>query len=156
MSGLLLENNELLDGRGAGLFLDHASATLSGNSYADNAVDLVTQGADGETPPDGYGDEILGSAELCPISDYATCGDEFSLYLTLEEPETGYGAAFMGPGLPGPGELYLPTLPVALPQTFDPLPLLPPAPRLEPRKLRLEPLRHEPAPPVPFAAPRED
>jgi len=45
-SGLLLEDNELLDGLGAGLFLDDASALLSGNHYADNAVDLVTQGAD--------------------------------------------------------------------------------------------------------------
>jgi len=154
-SGLLLENNELLDGLGSGLFLDNASATLSGNSYVDNAVDLVVQGSGCEAPPDGYEDALLGSAELCPTYDYATCGDEFSLYLTLAEPETGYGAAFMSPGLPGPGELHLPMLPTALPHAFEPLPLLPPAPRLEPLKLRLEPLRHAPAPPVPFVAPRE-
>ncbi len=153
-SGLLLENNELLDGLGAGLFLDDASATLSGNNYADNAVDLVVQGLDCAIPLDGYQGEELGSAELCPEYDYATCGDEFMLYMTLAEPESGYGAAFMRPGLPGPGELHVPTLPIAIPHTFDPLPLLPPAPRLEPLRLRLQPLRHEPALLVPYFAPR--
>ncbi len=88
-SGLLLQNNELLHGLGAGLLLDNSSATLSGNSYADNAVDLVTQGTDCATPPDGYQDEAIGSAELCPSYDYATCGDEFSLYLELVEPKSG-------------------------------------------------------------------
>jgi len=129
-----------------------ASATVKATGLA---VDLVTQGADCATPPDGFEDESISSAELCPTYDYATCGDEFSLYLTLEEPESGYGAEFMRPGLPGPSALRLPTLPVSLPLAFDPLPLLPPAPRLEPLKLRLQPLRHEPAPPVPLAAPGE-
>jgi len=153
-SGLLLERNELLDGMGAGLFLDNASASLLGNSYADNAVDLVMQGGDCETPPDGYEGETFSSdVELCPTYDYATCGDKFTLHLTIEDPGSGYGAALMSPGLPGPGAL--PALPVALPHAFDPLPLLPPAPRLEPLKLRLEPLRHEPAPPVPLVAPGE-
>jgi len=133
-SGLLLERNELLDGLGAGLFLHDASASLSGNSYADNAVDLVTLGAYCATPPEGYEDEALGSAELCPAYDYATCGDEFALRLTLEEPETGHGAALAGP--------QLSASPVALPLVFDPLPLLSPAPCVEP------PLRHErPLPP---------
>jgi len=92
-SGLLMENNELLDGLGAGLLLDNASATLSGNSYSDNAVDLVVQGANCETLPDGYEDAALISSELCPTYDYATCGDEFALFLTLAEPESGNGAA---------------------------------------------------------------
>jgi len=133
-SGLLLENNELLDGLGAGLFLDKASALLSGNSYADNAVDLVMQGGDCETPPDGYdGEEFSSKVEFCPSFDYATCGDEFSLYLTLEEPESGHGEAPLRPGLPGPPELHLATLPVPL-------------------ELRLQPLRHEPAPLAPLVA----
>jgi len=152
-TGLLLENNELLDGLGAGLFLDNASATLSGNSYADNAVDLVKQGSDCATPPHGVEDEALGSVELCPAYDYATCGDEFSLYLTLEDPESGHGAALMSPAPPGPGELRLPALPVVRPHAFEPPPLLPPAPRLEPPQLHLQPLRHEPAPPVPLVVP---
>ncbi len=140
-SGLLLEDNILLDGLNAGLFLDNASATLSGNSYADNAVDLVMQGGDCATAPEGYEDEAIDSAELCPTYDYATCGDEFALHLTLAEPEMGDGAAFMRPGLPGPGVL--------------PAPLLPQVPRLEPLKLRPKRLRHEPAPPVPLVAPGE-
>ena len=93
--------------------------------------------------------------ELCPAYDYATCGDEFRLYLTLEDPESGHGATFMSPGLPGPGELRVPALPVALPHAFDPLPFPPPAPRLEPLKLRLEPLWRELPPPVPLDLPGE-
>jgi len=154
-AGLLLEDNELKDSQGAGLFLDNATATLSGNSYADNAVDLVTQGADCGSAPDGFDDEALGSAELCPMYDYATCGDEFRLALELAEPKSGHGAALMRPGLPGPDEPHLPPLPVALPHTFDPLPLLPPVQRGGLPEVRLQPLRHEPAPPVPLVAPRE-
>ncbi len=106
-TGLLLQDNQILDSRGAGLFLDKASATLSGNSYGSNAVDLVTQGADCATPPVGYEEESLGSAELCPTYDYATCGDEFMLFLELAEPESGYGAALAPPGTSGPDALRL-------------------------------------------------
>ncbi len=123
-SGLLLQDNELLDGLGAGLFLDDASATLSGNSYADNAVDIVTQGADCAVPPDGYQDETIGSAELCPSFDYATCGDEFALVLTLAEPDSGQGGAFAGPPLSA--------MPAMLPLALVALPLLPAAQRPEP------------------------
>ncbi len=98
--GLLLEGNALQDGLGAGVFLDDASATLAGNSYARNAVDLVVQGRDCSTPPEGYQDEGLGTAELCPAHDYATCGDEFSLFLELAEPESGYRLAIARPALP--------------------------------------------------------
>ncbi len=85
---MLLEDNELLDGLGAGLFLDGASATLSGNIYANNAADLVSQGADCSTPPVGYEAEAFSTVELCPAYDYATCGDEFVLFLELAEPES--------------------------------------------------------------------
>jgi len=152
-SGLLLENNELLDGLGAGLLLDNASATLSGNSYAGNAVDLVMQGGECETPPDGYEEEAIGSAELCPAYDYATCGDEFALYLTLAEPAMGSGAALLSPGLPDPAAPDLPTLPVALPNAFEPLPPLPPAARLEPLEFRPRPVRFE-RPQIPLAEQR--
>jgi len=151
-SGLLLENNELLNGRGAGLLLDNASATLSGNSYADNAVDLVTQGADCATPPVGYDDEAIGSAELCPAYDYAACRDEFTLRLTLGELQSGYGAALTGPPL-GANTPHLPATPVALPHAFEPLLLLPPAQRVEPREPRPHPLRHERRPPLPPVVP---
>jgi len=129
-SGLLLEDNELLDGLGAGLFLDDASALLSGNHYADNAVDLVTQGADCESPPDGYEGEALGHAELCPAYDYATCGDEFTLYLTLEELESGYGSAFSSPVPHCPEALHPPAQPITLLRAARALPLVPP--RLRP------------------------
>jgi len=152
-SGLLLKGNELLDGLGAGLFLDSASATLSGNSYANNAVDLVTQGADCATPPDGYEAEALSSVELCPAYDYATCVDEFALYLTLEEPESGRGKALAGPPL-GAGAPLLPAAPVALPHAFDPTPLLPPVQRVE--SPRLHPLRYERKPHMPPVVPLTD
>jgi len=150
-SGLLLEGNMLADGLGAGLFLDNASATLSGNSYADNAVDLVTQGADCSTPPDGHDGEAFSSdVELCPTYDYATCRDEFALVLTLAEPESGHGGAFSGPGLPGPGAPHLPALAVPHLHTFESLPLLPPAPRIEPLEVRPQLVRVERTPIILF------
>ncbi len=129
-SGLLLQNNELLDGLHAGLILESASATLSGNSYARNAVDLVSQGADCATPPDGYEDESLGTAELCPTYDYATCGDEFMLFLELAEPELGHGAAQARPGPTYPASSPIPK-PTQLPMVryADLLQLRPVRPR---------------------------
>ena len=103
-------------------------------------MDLISQGPECSTPAEGYEDEAIGSAELCPTYDYATCGDEFMLYMTLAEPESGYGAAYMSPGLRGPGELHLPTLPVGLPQAFKPTPPLPSVPRLAPLEIRPRPL----------------
>ncbi len=129
VSGLLLENNELRDGLGAGLFLDNASATLSGNSYTDNVVDLVTQGEDCGTPPDGYDGEAFSSeVELCPAYDYATCWDGFRLFLSLAEPESGHGARFMRPGLPGPAAPRLPGPPARLHHAEELSPLLSPSP----------------------------
>ena len=140
-SGLLLENNELLGGRGAGLFLDNATCTLSGNSYADNAVDLVAQGSGCDAPPQGHEGETLGSVELCPPYDYATCGDEFSLYLELAVLDSGYGAAFMGPDRHAPGA-----------QQLAALPILPLAPRAEPALFRAPPHRQARTPSTPRGA----
>jgi len=133
-AGLLLENNDLLDGLGAGLILDGASATLSGNHYADNDVDLITQGASCATLPEGYENETIGSAEICPTHDYATCGDEFSLVLTLAKPESGHGLA-----LPG---LTRAATSAAVPRAFDPVPALSSGP---PRGEVFEMGRREPA-----------
>ena len=121
-----MEDNQLLDSQGAGLFLDDASASLAGNSYADNTVDLVVQGSGCDTPPQGYEEEILGSSELCPIYDYATCGDEFSLYLDLAEPGSGEGVAALRSLPPGPAALHIPEA--------RPLPGLP-CPQLKPGSL---------------------
>ena len=119
--GLLLESNELRDARGAGLFLDDASASLSGNTYADNALDLVSQGDRCDAPPDGYESEDIASAELCPSYDYATCVDEFSLFLQLALPKSGIGAA-QAPRRPSPRTApHLSALPL-----LSPLPPSPP------------------------------
>jgi len=144
-SGLLLEDNGLLDGLGAGLFLDNATATLASNVYADNTVDIIAQGSSCEEPPEGYGGEQLSSdAELCPTYDYATCGDEFRLYLELAEPALGYGGALAGPPLPGPGAppLPAPTIvrsqppgPAARPRWCSPRPRRPPRPGSHPPRV---------------------
>jgi len=137
-AGLLLESNELENGLGAGLFLHEATATLSGNSYADNAVDLVTQGSGCEEPPAGYeGEAFRSDVQLCPAYDYATCGDEFRLYMTLAEPGSGYGAAVArrpGPGTPPPS---MPSYLAKATRLGSPLPLAMPA-------------RWERTPPIPF------
>jgi hypothetical protein len=85
--GLLLDRNTLSHGLGAGLFLDDASATLDSNTWEDNAVDLRIQGNDCSTEPEGFDEEPLASSELCPVYDLPTCGDAFSLYLTIDTPE---------------------------------------------------------------------
>ncbi len=128
-SGLLLEDNALQDGQGAGLFLDAASAYLSGNSYAANAVDLVSQGADCGAEPEGFEGESLSSVELCPTYDYATCGDKFALVLTLADPDSG--KAIMRPGRPGPGVAQLPERLPTRPRALRRAPILPPTPSAE-------------------------
>ncbi len=85
--GLYLEGNTLRDGHGAGLFLDGATATLAGNAWSANSVDVVTQGSACAVPPAGLDGEPVASTELCPDWDYSTCGDEFELYLELAAPE---------------------------------------------------------------------
>jgi len=138
-SGLLLENNELRDGLGAGLFLHNASANLSGNTYLDNAVDLISQGTGCDVPPNGYDDAALGSAELCPTYDYATCEDPFYLYLELVEPEPRHPEKVALLTVPGPRPDYLRLLP-----------------RLQPARLSLPPRRHgHSAPPFAARTPRE-
>ena len=87
--GLYLEGNTLRESHGAGLFLDGASATLAGNDWSGNTVDVVAQGTTCAEPPDGLDIEPVTSTELCPTWDYSTCGDEFELYLELNAPE-GY------------------------------------------------------------------
>ena len=85
--GLVLEDNTIREGHGAGLFLDDASATLAGNDWDSNTIDLVAQGGACAQAPDGLDDEPVATTELCPTWDYSTCGDEFELYLELASPE---------------------------------------------------------------------
>ena len=124
--------------------------------HADNVVDLVTQGSGCATAPEGYEGEAFSSdVELCPTYDYATCGDEFVLYLELALAQSGQGAVSVRSGPPRLADVPLPTVPVAFLRAIEPLPHPLSTPRMEPLKLCLEPLRHEPAPPVPLVAPGE-
>jgi hypothetical protein len=86
-TGLYLEGNTLRDGNGAGLFLDGATATLAGNDWDANKVDIVAQGGSCAVPPEGMDAEAVGSTELCPTWDYSTCSDEFELYMEIAVPE---------------------------------------------------------------------
>lgn len=88
--GLKLVDNTLTDGRGAGLFLHDATATVSGNSWGDNAVDLVVQGSGCDAAPDGLVEDELTSMELCPTWDYSTCDDAFTMMLYLVAPESTF------------------------------------------------------------------
>ncbi len=85
--GLLLEDNTLSHGLGAGLFLDDGSATLRDNTWEDNAVDLWVQGADCSTLPEGYDEEPLSSSDTCPVWDLSTCSDTFDLYMNADTPQ---------------------------------------------------------------------
>jgi hypothetical protein len=68
--GLLVRDNVITDSMGAGVFLDGASATLSGNAYEGNTIDLVRQACGEAQAPSGLDEEDLGSTELCPDYDY--------------------------------------------------------------------------------------
>jgi hypothetical protein len=86
--GLLLEGNAFSDSAGAGVFLDGASATLSGNTYDGNTVDLVRQACGNTEAPEGLEDEPLTTSELCPDYDYPTQDLELTTY--LEEVQASY------------------------------------------------------------------
>ena len=86
--GLLLEGNEIKDGRGAGLFLDNSTATLNGNTYNNNPIDILSQGTNCEEPIEGIDTESVTTQEFCPLYDYNTCdNDNFTLYLTVSAPQ---------------------------------------------------------------------
>ncbi|MDP6935038.1 MAG: right-handed parallel beta-helix repeat-containing protein, partial [Myxococcota bacterium] len=70
--GILIRDNVLSDSLGAGIFLDGASGTLSGNAYEGNTIDLVRQACEGVDIPEGLDEEALTTTELCPDYDYVT------------------------------------------------------------------------------------
>lgn len=74
-SGLLLEECTFQGSTRAGIFLDGASASLSGNTYTGNEVDLVVQGQSCEDLPPSYGE--APSQLLCPTEELPTCFDAF-------------------------------------------------------------------------------
>ncbi len=78
-TGLLLEGNTISGNAGAGLMLDGSSALLEGNTWFDNAPDLLVQGAACSEAQDDWSE--APSAELCPSWDRPTCELSFSLKL---------------------------------------------------------------------------
>ncbi len=90
-AGMLLQGNSIHSGQEAGLFLADASATLDGNTWSGNPVDLIRQGESCAEPPEGYDTEPLADAELCPTWDYATCTDIFVMRLEVAELDQGRG-----------------------------------------------------------------
>ncbi|MDP6931929.1 MAG: right-handed parallel beta-helix repeat-containing protein [Myxococcota bacterium] len=86
--GLLLEDNTFSDSAGAGVFLDGASATLSGNTYEDNTTDLIRQACGETEAPEGMDEEDVTTTEICPDYDYLP--QELVLTPYLEEAEVEY------------------------------------------------------------------
>ena len=82
--GLLLQDNLLIDSAGAGLFLDQSSATLSGNTYENNGMDLIRQGCGQTDSPEGLEDEPLDTLSEC--GDYDLRLRELSYQVYLSEP----------------------------------------------------------------------
>jgi parallel beta-helix repeat protein len=87
--GLLLEGNTFSDSTGAGVFLDGASATLTGNTYVGNTVDLVRQACGETEAPEGLDGEPISTTELCPNYDYLT-QEVLLVSPYLEEAEAEY------------------------------------------------------------------
>ena len=81
--GLLLRGTTIRGSARAGVLLDRSTATLDGNTFEDNAVDLVQQSWDCESDP-VLGVEEVPTTELCPEYDYPTAPVVFDLYLEVE------------------------------------------------------------------------
>ncbi len=82
-TGLLLEGNAIEDNQGAGLLLDDAWATLSGNDWSANEPDLLAQGGACLSPREDYAE--APNREVCPEWDRPTCQLEFRLNLSVED-----------------------------------------------------------------------
>ncbi|MDP6932104.1 MAG: hypothetical protein QGG40_04270, partial [Myxococcota bacterium] len=83
-TGLLVEGTTLSDASGSGLFIDQAGATLSGNTWQDNELDVLWQGCDQGDGPQ-VEDQTLAT-ELCPEFDYWWAWDDPGFGM-LEEAE---------------------------------------------------------------------
>lgn len=83
-TGLLLDQSTLSGAVGAGLLLHGSSATLQGNTWTDNASEVVVQGCDqaGAASPDG---SDTPEVQLCPDRDRVVLTLEAELSLSEEE-----------------------------------------------------------------------
>ncbi len=84
-AGLLLQDNVITGAQEVALLLDGASATLAGNSWLDNPLDLASQGEGCSQAPPGLASENIGETQLCPPWDYPVCNDYFSLNLVIAD-----------------------------------------------------------------------
>ncbi len=82
-AGLSIQGSTLLGNRGAGLFLDNASARLDDNAWSDNHSDLLVQGEACLTPRDDYAE--APNAEICPVWERPTCALAFGLMIAAAE-----------------------------------------------------------------------
>ena len=86
-TGLRLVDNRISGAAGAGLFLHAASATIEGNTFEDNVIDLWQQRCDGVATPDSL--DGVGSVELCPEVERLILPIEFALELEDSQVEEG-------------------------------------------------------------------
>jgi hypothetical protein len=84
-SGLLLAGCQLVDSAGAAVMLHGASATLDGNTYTGNTVDLIQQSCDGLVAPIGLAE--VPSIDLCPAYDHVVVPLHVDLYVTEDDVE---------------------------------------------------------------------
>ncbi len=80
IQGLVLENNVIQDAYRAGVLLDGSSATLTGNTVANNDTDLVWQDCDGVVEPVVLG-ETLVYDNRCASSTLMVNSLDFALFL---------------------------------------------------------------------------
>jgi len=83
--GLWLQGNEFHDSAGSGVLLHGASATLAGNSYSGNTVDLIQQACDGVEVPEGV--QEAPQQELCPQYDELVYPLRFHMFLIEGSPD---------------------------------------------------------------------
>ena len=83
-SGLLLNGNTIHGAYRSGVFLDGSSADLVGNTFSDNATDLVWQRCDGITQPSGMG--LIPNVDSCPSYNLPVAPLEFNLYMNDGNP----------------------------------------------------------------------
>ncbi len=83
-SGLLLQGNHLYDSTGSGVMLHGATATLVGNTYATNTIDVTQQACESVVPPEGLEEAPISS--ICEGYDMVV--QELVLDIDFDRPET--------------------------------------------------------------------
>ncbi len=84
-AGLSLDDNWMYGNAGAGLFLDDGSATLGGNTWDENDIDLLVQGQACLSSDDDY--SAVPTTDICPLWDRPSCELLFGLALDVADVE---------------------------------------------------------------------